>query len=356
MTEAASTELAVLACRRCGAELPSSFLACPTCGTLVHADELRALATEGEAAERDGDYGRALAAWRKALERLPRATVQHGKISARVEALSARVPLGARAQEPRAADEGASKGRKAKGAGAAGLGAVGVVLAKFKWVILLLLGKAKVLLLGLAQAKTLLSMVFAAGVYTMAFGWWFALGLVLTTYVHEMGHVVWLRRYGIAASAPMFVPGLGAYVRLHQYPATPAEDARVGLAGPLWGAAASVCCLLLARATGSAVVQAVAHVSAWINLFNLLPVWQLDGARGFTALSQPQRRIVAGVAWLLALAGIDGFLFVLAIAATVRAARPGNAPKTGDGPVLAMYLALMVGLAVMLTLGPKLGR
>lgn len=320
----------------------------------MHAEELRTLASEGESAERDGDYGRALAAWRQALELLPQATVQHGKIAAHVEGLSARVPLGARTQEPRAAEQGTSKGRGAKGAGAAGLGAIGVVLAKFKWAIFLLLGKAKVLLLGLTQAKTLLSMVFAAGVYTMAFGWWFALGLVLTTYVHEMGHVVWLRRYGIAASAPMFVPGFGAFVRLHQYPATPAEDARVGLAGPVWGASAAVFCLLLGHFTGSTVVHAIAHVSAWINLFNLLPVWQLDGARGFTALSQQQRIVVAVVAWVLALAGVDGFLFVLAAVVTFRAARPAGAPKTGDVPVLATYVALMVGLTLLLTLGPKL--
>jgi Zn-dependent protease len=97
-------------------------------------------------------------------------------------------------------------------------------------------------------------------------------------------------------------------------------------------------------------------VSAWINLFNLLPVWQLDGARGFTALSQRQRGIVAAVAWLLALSGVDGFLFVLAIVATVQAARPAAAPKTGDNPVLATYVALMLGLALLLTLGPKLPR
>jgi Zn-dependent protease len=354
VTVPASSALTALACPGCGAQIPRSFLACPTCARLLHAHELRTLASEGETAERAGDYPRALAAWRKALELLPRGTAQHGTVSALVEGLSARVPLGARTEQARAPEQVASKGRNAKGAGAAGLGAIGIALAKFKWVILLLLGKAKVLLLGLTQAKTLLSMVFAAGVYTMAFGWWFAVGLVLTTYVHEMGHVVWLRRYGIAASAPMFVPGFGAFVRLHQYPATPAEDARVGLAGPVWGATAAVCCLILGHLTGSTVVHAIAHVSAWINLFNLLPVWQLDGARGFTALSQRQRIVVAAVAWLLALCGIDGFLFVLAAVITFRAARPAGAPKTGDAPVLAVYVSLMVGLTLLLTLGPKL--
>ena len=118
----------------------------------------------------------------------------------------------------------------------AGLGAFGAMLAKFKWAALFLLGKGKVLLVGLTQAKTFLSMAVALAVYASVYGWKFALGLIVSIYIHEMGHVVWLRRYGIAATAPMFIPGLGALVRLKQYPANPAEDARVGLAGPIWGA------------------------------------------------------------------------------------------------------------------------
>src|SRR6266581_3932628 len=38
----------------------------------------------------------------------------------------------------------------------------------------------------------------------------------------------------------MFIPGVGAVVRLKQYPADRREDARVGLAGPIWGLGAAV--------------------------------------------------------------------------------------------------------------------
>ena len=54
--------------------------------------------------------------------------------------------------------------------------------------------------------ETLLSMAVAVVVYTTLYGWRFAIGLVLSIYVHEMGHVVWLRRYGIPASAPYRMP------------------------------------------------------------------------------------------------------------------------------------------------------
>jgi hypothetical protein len=94
-----------------------------------------------------------------------------------------------------------------------------------------LLGKAKFLLLGMTKLPTLLSAVAAFGVYWTVWGWKFALGLVASMYVHDMGHVFALRRYGIRATAPMFVPGLGAFVCMEQYPKSQREDARVGLAG-----------------------------------------------------------------------------------------------------------------------------
>jgi len=190
-------------------------------------------------------------------------------------------------------------------------------------------------------------MAIAIGVYTSFYGWKFALGLILSIYVHEMGHVVALRRYGIPATAPMFIPGFGALVRLKQNPATVGEDARTGLAGPIWGAAAAVAALALGALLQNPLLFAIARLGAWINLFNLLPVWQLDGGRGFAALSRGQRGLVAGVLWALALSGADGLLFIVAIAATFRAAGK-NAPTLGDRPVLATFVALVIGLTLLM--------
>src|SRR5213076_3474994 len=90
-------------------------------------------------------------------------------------------------------------------------------------------------LLGLTKAITFVSMLLSAGVYWTIWGWKFAVGVVLSIYVHETGHTQALQRYGIQATAPMFIPGIGAVIRLKQYPTDAREDARVGLAGPLWG-------------------------------------------------------------------------------------------------------------------------
>src|SRR5262249_29353621 len=127
-------------------------------------------------------------------------------------------------------------------------------------------------------------------------------GIVACIYVHEIGHVAALQRYGIDASAPMFIPGFGALVRLRQNPKDAHEDAQIGLAGPLWGLFAS--CVAAIRALAhSHTATAVASWSATVNLFNMIPVWQLDGARGIRPMSQNERIIVACVA------GALGFIF-----------------------------------------------
>jgi Zn-dependent protease len=331
-------------CLGCSAQVAEALLACPRCGQLVHAAELKQLASEAAGSETAGDTRGALEKWRRMLELLPVQSTQHARVLAKVQALSdavagAQPGGGAKASGP----DGAGRSKKA-----VGIGTVGVLLAKFKWVILALLGKGKLLLVGLAQAKTFLSMGIALAVYASFYGWKFGLGLIASIYVHEMGHVFWLRRYGIAATAPMFIPGFGAFVRLKQHPATVGEDARVGLAGPVWGAAAALAALALGAALDKPIFFTIARLGAWINIFNLIPIWQLDGGRGFAALSRGQRGLVAAVCWALALSGADGMMYLLAIAASFRAAGKGNAPAVGDRTVLATYLALVVGLTALM--------
>src|SRR4029077_5882568 len=272
-------------CPQCGTQVASALLACPSCERLVHADELKRLSAEAEHAGHVGDASAALGAWRQALDLLPRDSTQHQAVAARIVALS------------RAVENQPAAGKPSRwGKGAAGLGALGALLAKFKFAIVFLLTKAKLLLFGLTKAGTLFSMLLSAGLYWTLWGWKFAIGIVLSIYVHEMGHVQALQRYGIKAPAPMFIPGLGAVIRLKQYPATPREDARVGLAGPLWGLGAAAAAYGVYFATRIGVWGAIGHFGAWVNLFNLLPVWQLDGGRGFRALTRVHRWLAAAVA------------------------------------------------------------
>ncbi len=347
-------------CSACGTELPTAFLACPSCGTLVHAGALKELAAAAEDATRAGDKRGALLKWREALALLPTSTKQHTHVRGLVAALSAEVdalPLGgapATATAPAQAQrvDGAPPPRK-RGPIYTALAAVGAMLLKFKFAIFFVLAKGKLLLAGLFQAKTFLSMAIAVGAYTMLFGWKFAVGLIASIYVHEMGHVERLRHYGIKASAPMFIPGFGAYVRLKQYPASPREDARVGLAGPLWGAFAALAFLVIGRHFHYNLAIAIARVGAWINLFNLTPVWQLDGGRAFNALARRQRMLVAGLLWILALMGVDSMLFILAIGASFRAAKK-DAPEEGDNGAFLQYTGIVLALVAIMMIAGRL--
>ncbi len=332
-------------CTGCGSQFPDGALACPSCQKLVHSAELKRLSEQAQQAERAGDLTAELSSWRSALALLPPQSRQYSQLRDKTLQLSAALqsaPAAASTSQSKPKAEGLQKRM-------GGLSALGVLLWKFKTFALFFLTKLKFLFLGLTKLQTLLSMLLTMGVYFTLWGWKFAIGFVLSIYVHEMGHVAALHRLGIAASAPMFVPGFGAYVRLHQYPSTPAEDARVGLAGPMWGLGAALVCAMLYRTTGAGIWGGLAQSGAYLNLFNLLPVWQLDGARGFHALDKRQRIIVTcvlGVAWYFT---HDTLLLVLAGVAGYRAFATPSAQEP-DQRAFAEYVLLVGALSMLLKL------
>jgi Zn-dependent protease len=148
--------------------------------------------------------------------------------------------------------------------------------------------KLKGLLLLLPKAKLLTtsgSMLVSVGAYALIWGWQFAVGFVLLLFVHEMGHVIQLRREGVPASAPMFIPFLGAVVGMKRLPDDAAAEARVGLAGPILGSIGCLVPLVIWQITGNELFQALAFTGFLLNLFNLAPVVPLDGGRAMAALS-----------------------------------------------------------------------
>jgi Zn-dependent protease len=124
---------------------------------------------------------------------------------------------------------------------------------------------------------------------------------VLLLLLHELGHVFQLRREGIKASAPMFIPFLGAVISAKSMGDDAAAEARVGLAGPILGSIATLVPLGIWLATGSDFWQALAFIGFFLNLFNLLPILPLDGGRAMAALSP--------WVWLVGLAGLVAMVF-----------------------------------------------
>jgi len=307
------------------------MLSCPACGTLVHADELKRLAAQTQQAP----PSEALALWRQAIALLPRDSQQYSVVALKIDTLSRDLEYNPKAKSP-------AGGGKWKGAAASG-GVFLMLLAKFKAVIFLILGQGKLLLLGLMKMGTLLSMFGTFAIYWRIYGWRFAAGIILSIYVHEMGHVFALRRLGIVASAPMFIPGFGALIRLQQQYLSPREDARIGLAGPIWGLGAAVFAALLGLAFHSPAFLVIAKWGAWINLFNLTPVWSLDGARGFHALGR-RERIAAAVVFTGSWLPVGPQIAVLAAAASVYGILQRNEPETSDRRAFWEYVALCLAL------------
>ena len=311
-------------CAECNTEIAPGLLSCPACARLVYSEKLTELARVAQNEESAGRFTEALTAWREALQYLPPGTRQRETVQARVTALSGRLDAAPRQPWWRRASS---------------LGPVGVLAG--------LLGKAKFLLLGFTKLGTLLSFAASLAVYWALWGWRFAACFLLSIYVHEMGHVSALHRYGIPASAPTFIPGFGALVRLKQHPASAIEDARVGLAGPLWGLGAALFAYALYVWTGNDLWAAVAHLGAWVNLFNLIPVWQLDGSRGIRALDRNQ-------VWMLALLTTamwamvhDGMLVLLALVLAFQGFRKRGSDTTPDWNIALEFAGLIVALALL---------
>jgi Zn-dependent protease len=292
---------------------------------------------EAEEHQRAGRFTEALVAWRSALDLLPPNSGQFGAIEARIAELSREGSAKAPSQRP----------GWTRRAGV--IGAIALFLWKFKVVIAFLLTKGKLLLLGFTKAGTLFSMVLSLGVYWRAFGWKWAFGVVASIYIHEMGHVAMLRHYGIPATAPMFLPGVGAVIRSRFYPKDIIAQARVGLAGPIWGLGAALVCFLVYLLTGLPAWGALAEIGAWINLFNLTPVWQLDGAHGFNALTRQQRWLAFGaiaIAWVIS---TKGLLVLLLIFAGIAALKQ-DAPQEPDRRTLLEYIILIAALTALATI------
>lgn len=135
-----------------------------------------------------------------------------------------------------------------------------------------------VFLFKIPAMTTLLSLVVSFGGYALFYGPWFAVALVTMILVHEMGHVLEIRRQGMHATAPVFIPFLGAAIFQRQHPVDALKQAQIGIAGPIAGTIGATAALVLYNATQNPVFLLTAWIGFYINLFNLVPIWQLDGA------------------------------------------------------------------------------
>jgi Zn-dependent protease len=186
--------------------------------------------------------------------------------------------------------------RKRAGSALAGVAALAAKFGAYIKSGALLLGNAKFLTTG---ATALVSVA----AYSLFWGWQFAAGFVALLFVHEMGHVIQLRREGIKASTPMFIPFLGAAIFSRSLGDNALAEARVGLAGPVLGTLGAVGVALAGALTGSDLLLALAYLAFFLNLINLIPVVPFDGGRAMAA--------VAPSMWFLGIGGLVAMILLL---------------------------------------------
>jgi len=325
-----ATELKIRKCKACGRELATTELACVQCHTLAFSEELTILSTRANRLEEQCQFADALEKWRQSLPMLPPQSTQADWVREHIRKLE----LSARTAPPQPKNNWVKK--------LGPLAPVAVFLAKAKW------------LLAIFKFKFLFSLGAFFALYWGLWGWKFGVGFGVLILIHEMGHYIDIRRRGLPADMPVFLPGLGAYVRWQALGVSLTTRAAVSLAGPLAGLLASVGCLLLWWATGEPIWAGLTRAGAWLNLMNLIPIWVLDGSQATGALDRNGRWVVLASATLLALL-FQELPFYLIAAGFIWRLFTKDLPALASPRTAAYFSVVAAGLGVVLHLVPGHG-
>jgi Zn-dependent protease len=317
-------------CLGCNAPLEPEALACSECHALVHAARLGQLAQDARLREQRGEFVQAREAWASALRLLPEHSTQAEWVRANITRLGALTAAGATtaASPPWITKLGP-------------LAPLAIVLIK---------GKS---LLALLKLKFLLTFGTFIAFYWALSGAKFGVGFAILVLVHELGHFIDIKRRGLPAEMPVFLPGFGAYVRWTALGVSPRTRAFVSLAGPLAGCIGAAVCALLWRATGDILWIGLASMSALLNVLNLIPVWVLDGGQTIKALNKSERIVLACAAILLAAGLREPVLLLVAAGAGYRAFTK-DVPTTSNPAIVLYYLLVLAALGFLVGLAPPL--
>ena len=318
-TNTASTRI----CKRCSHELDPGALECEQCLTLVHGDILERLAGEANALEARGELLAARDLWLRAVPLLPQESAKGKWVRERIRTL----------EEAATALEGREKKKRWAGK-LAPLGGIGLILAK------------------LLKFKFLFSLVAFMGFYWSIWGAKFGIGFAVLILIHEMGHFIDIKRRGLPAEMPVFLPGLGAYVKWQALGVSQATRAAVSLAGPLAGWFAAAVCAMIFYQSGDRLWAALAFSGAWLNVINLTPVWMLDGGQAAFALSKLERLVVLAISVAIWFASKQNVFLLVALGATWRLFTK-DAPPRSDPGITAYFIAVLLGLAVVMWMMPQ---
>lgn len=306
---------------------------CPQCHALVHADELGRLSAGGKAQEELGNWNQAREYWLKILELLPADSAQtawvHDHVR-RIQTIS------------NAPSAGGGPGNRDWARKLGPLAPIALALAKGK------------VFLSLFSLKFLVSLTAFVGVYWGLFGAKFGIGFAALILFHEMGHFIDVKRRGLPAEMPVFLPGLGAYVKWQALGVSPETRAAVSLAGPLAGWVASLICMLIWWKTGSPLWAGLARASAWLNVLNLIPVWALDGGQAVLAMNKAERLFLVTACLAIWLFVGESVFFLVAAGACWRLFTK-DMPSHASRATTAYFVSVLACLALIMWIIPGKG-
>lgn len=207
------------------------------------------------------------------------------------------------------------------------------------------LAKYKSVLLLLVKGKYLFSILLYLGLYWAMYGWWFAVGITGSVFLHEMGHYLVARRFGFRAELPMFIPGFGAFVKWSGAGVDPNVRAQISLAGPFFGFLSGLISYGIFVSTGRPIWLAVAQFAGFINLLNLIPISlgmiNLDGMPAMLAIGLQGRLAVLAVSVALFFM-LGGWMFIAVAAATAYRIWRRDFPVESKQGIAYAFAALVV--------------
>ena len=303
--------------------MPPAALVCSQCHTLVHSATLEQLAASARVHEDRHEIIEARDDWAKALELLPADSAQAEWVRGNTQRLTAL-----------AARTAAADGRHAWAKKLGPLAPLAILLVNGKF------------LLALFKLKFLLSLGTFVTFYWALYGMKFGIGFAILILVHEMGHFIDIKRRGLPADMPVFLPGFGAYVHWTALGVSVQTRSFVSLAGPLAGCIGAGVCALLWAQTGQAFWMGLAGLTAMLNVLNLIPIWVLDGGQAIGALSKNER-IVLSAAAVLCAAYFAQPLFLLVAAGAAYRVFDKNIPAAPSYANTGYYLILLAALGYL---------
>jgi Zn-dependent protease len=320
-------------CHNCGQDASLGSLVCEKCHTLLHSEELARISHRAKSLEAEGEIMQAREEWLKALPILPPNSTQAEWVRGHIYKLEL------------AANRAPSESPKY--AWAKKLGPIAPIA--------IFLAKSKFLLATLFKLKFLLSLGAFMALYWALYGPKFGIGFALLILVHELGHFIDIRRRGLPADMPIFLPGFGAYVRWQALGVSRTTIAEISLAGPLAGFLGAAVCSIIWYKTGSGIWAALASTTAWLNIMNLIPVWVLDGGQATNALSKTERYFVLASCLALWAFTANGLFFLVAGGMVYRLFTK-DLPPMPSPRIAVYYISVLAALAIVLHFMPASSR